>query len=617
MLVLRVTHLPSLSVIFLGGGHPRRWPAGAPVSRPQAPDPGPPLPLSSYCYFDIPERALQFVPFHFLSTSFAFPRHRSFRDTEMKEFWTSLASLLGVLAFCQSPLQVVFPPELRFASLKFLNRALNCFSSYCCYDITEIDGVNTNELYNAVQLYLSSFVSASASCLSLTRLINSSATAFGLSNNDCFNDVFSGVAVQREHVVTQRQSQSFSWRPLPDEKRGFTLWIRKRDKDLILDSYLDYVMDKANDIRRKNQERLLYTNSRGGSLDSRGHPWESVPFKHPSTFDTLAMDPERKRDVMEDLRDFAAGQAFYQQTGRAWKRGYLLYGPPGMGKSSMIAAVANILGYDIYDLELTKVHANSELQKLLMKTSSKSIIVIEDIDCSVNVPNRSKAPHASASRGYYNLGRLDAARGGGGVGNNNTITLSGLLNFTDGPWSCCGSERIFVFTTNHIEKLHPALLQSGWMDMHIYMSYCSYPAVKILLRSYLGSKAEDLGEAGASELQEVVEKAKMTPADISEVLIKNRRNKEKAVGELREVLKARAERNEKYRGGLREECELNGVVVEEEEEEEEEREKRALVLENPKEGSDCDDDSCKKVDGNNATITFWGLLNFPDGLWSC
>ncbi|KAI6680757.1 hypothetical protein NL676_034638 [Syzygium grande] len=485
----------------------------------------------------------------------------------MKESWTSLASFLGILAFCQTLLQVVFPPELRFASLKFLNRALGCCSSYCYFDITEMDRDNTNELYNSVQLYLSSFVSASCSRLSLTRPRNSSATTFGLSHNDCINDVFDGVAVQWEHVVTQRQSQT-SWRCLPDEQRSFTLRIRKRDKDLILDSYLDYITDKSNDIRRNNQERLIYTNS---GLNSRSRPWESVPFKHPSTFDTLAMDPEMKRDIMEDLRDFAVGQAFYQQTGRAWKRGYLLYGPPGTGKSSMIAAMANFLGYDIYDLELTEVPSNSELRKLLMKTSSKSIIVVEDIDCSVNLLNRSKEPKAAEPRSYYDPGSPDAACGGKD-GNNNTITLSGLLNFTDGLWSCCGSERIFVFTTNHIDKLDPALLRSGRMDMHIYMSYCSYPALKILLRNYLGSEGEDLGKAVASELREAVEKAQMTPADISEVLIKNRRNKEKAVSELLEVLQARAERNEKY-GGLREECGLNGVAAEEEEEE---QEKRAL-----------------------------------------
>nr|GMD74526.1 AAA-ATPase At5g57480-like [Ipomoea batatas] len=68
----------------------------------------------------------------------------------MKEFWTTLASVMGVWAFCQSLLHAVFPPELRFATVKFFHRLGSWFSAYCYYDITEIDGVNTNELYNAV-----------------------------------------------------------------------------------------------------------------------------------------------------------------------------------------------------------------------------------------------------------------------------------------------------------------------------------------------------------------------------------------------------------------------------------------------------------------------------------
>ncbi|KAI9080610.1 hypothetical protein K1719_037416 [Acacia pycnantha] len=246
----------------------------------------------------------------------------------MREFWTSLASILGIFAFCQTLLHTVFPPELWFATIKFFNRLFNCFSSYCYFDITEIDSVNTNKLYNAVQLYLSSSVPITGNRLSLTRALNSSGFTFGLANNDSIADTFNGVNVLWEHVVTQRQAQNFSWRPLPDEKRGFTLRIMKRDKSVILYSYLDYIMEKANENRRKNQERLLYTNSRGGSLDSRGHPWESVSFKHPSTFDTLAMDPERKKEIMEDLQDFANGQSFYQKMGRAWKRGYLCTGHP-------------------------------------------------------------------------------------------------------------------------------------------------------------------------------------------------------------------------------------------------------------------------------------------------
>ncbi|XP_047944569.1 AAA-ATPase At5g57480 [Salvia hispanica] len=484
----------------------------------------------------------------------------------MKEMWTTMASIMGVWAFGQSLLHTVFPPELRFASLKLFHRVFSYFSSYCYYDITEIDGVNTNELYNAVQLYLSSSASISGTRLSLTRGLNSSSITFGLSNNDRLIDSFKGATVEWEHVVTQRQSQTFSWRPLPEEKRGFTLRVRKKHKHLVLTSYLDFVMEKANDLRRKNQDRLLYTNSRGGSLDSRGHPWESVPFKHPSTFDTLAMDPASKAQIMADLLDFANGEAFYQKTGRAWKRGYLLYGPPGTGKSSMIAAMANFLGYDIYDLELTEVNTNSELRKLLMKTTSKSIIVIEDIDCSINLTNRNKAASVRKNISNNNNNSYDVAASGasGGDDGPNTITLSGLLNFTDGLWSCCGSERIFVFTTNHIEKLDPALLRSGRMDMHINMSYCTLPALNILLKNYLGY---DLDNEAVEEFAAVIEPAEMTPADISEVLIKNRRNKSKAVAELLEALKIRAEKSGLKKLGHK----MVGHV-----EEEEEQEKRAL-----------------------------------------
>ncbi|KAE9462441.1 hypothetical protein C3L33_05648, partial [Rhododendron williamsianum] len=463
----------------------------------------------------------------------------------MKELWTSLASFMGVYAFCQTLIQTILPPELRFAFLKLFARLFNSFSSHCYYDITEIDGVNTNELYNAAQLYLSSSAASistpSSSSpdtrrLSLTRALNSSAVTFGLSNNDRLVDVFNGVRVHWEHVVTPRQTQNFSWRPMPEEKRGFTLKIKKQDKPpLILDAYLDHIMERANEIRRKNQDRFLYTNSRGGSLDSRGHPWESVPFKHPSTFDT----------------------------------------------------------------------------KLLMKTSSKSIIVIEDIDCSINLTNRKKSSNSPARNHPEGLSvsAAMAAAAAGDQEGGNSITLSGLLNFTDGLWSCCGSERIFVFTTNHIEKLDPALLRSGRMDMHVFMSYCSFPALKILLKNYLGFGKGDLSEEVLGGLEGVVEEAQMTPADISEVLIKNRRDKGKAVGELLEELKRRAERRRESGGGVMRERGLEEVVVEDEE-----QEKRAL--ESPKLGGGGDDlvlesfEKGLKIEGLSRCMTHVNVIQY-------
>jgi chaperone BCS1 len=52
------------------------------------------------------------------------------------------------------------------------------------------------------------------------------------------------------------------------------------------------------------------------------------------------------------------------------------------------------------------------------------------------------------------------------------LTLSGLLNFINGLWSTCDEQRIIVFTTNCRDRLDPALLRPGRMDMHIYMGYC-------------------------------------------------------------------------------------------------------------------------------------------------
>lgn len=102
------------------------------------------------------------------------------------------------------------------------------------------------------------------------------------------------------------------------------------------------------------------------------------------------MDTAKKKEIIDDLTAFTKLEQYYAQIGRAWKRGYLLYGPPGTGKSSMIAAMANFLGYDIYDLELGSVEDNTELRKLLIETSSKSIIVIEDIDCSVDLTGQTE-----------------------------------------------------------------------------------------------------------------------------------------------------------------------------------------------------------------------------------
>jgi chaperone BCS1 len=96
------------------------------------------------------------------------------------------------------------------------------------------------------------------------------------------------------------------------------------------------------------------------------------------------------------------------------------------------------------------------------------------------------------------------------------MTLSGLLNFIDGLWSCCGDERIIIFTTNHKERLDPALLRPGRMDMHICLSYCTISAFKQLAFNYLEVGHHILFE----RIERLVEKVEVTPAEVAEELMK-------------------------------------------------------------------------------------------------
>jgi SpoVK/Ycf46/Vps4 family AAA+-type ATPase len=229
--------------------------------------------------------------------------------------------------------------------------------------------------------------------------------------------------------------------------------------------------------------------------------WSFVNFDHPTTFETLAMEPAKKKKIIDDLDAFRNNRDFYRRTGKPWKRGYLLYGPPGTGKTTMIAAMANHLNYDIYDIELTIVHTNDDLRKLLVQTTSKSIIVIEDIDCTLELTTGDREANTKGRRSKKRC--------------RSSVTLSGLLNFIDGLWSACGGERIVVFTTNYAGRLDPALIRRGRMDMHIEMSYCGFEAFKTLARNYLGVDAHPLFGAVEDLLREV----DITPADVAECLM--------------------------------------------------------------------------------------------------
>ncbi|KAD7479242.1 hypothetical protein E3N88_02378 [Mikania micrantha] len=374
--------------------------------------------------------------------------------------------------------------------------------------IYEFDGIQENEIYNAASLYLGSRISPKTQRLKITKTPNEKNINVAMEINDEFVDIFNGVKfkwalVSKDLPTTEYHDyDDMNGYVSRSDKRSLELTFHRKHKDLALNDYLPFILNDTKTRKQEEKTLKIFT------VDTNDRTtWTPVNLDHPATFATLAIDTDMKETLMKDLDKFVQRREYYRKVGKAWKRGYLLYGPPGTGKSSLIAAMANYLKFDIYDLELTDISSNSELRRLLVATANRSILVLEDIDCSAELHDREQA------EADQDLVKKNKRRGH----HNREVTLSGFLNFIDGLWSSVGNERIIIFTTNRKDKLDPALLRPGRMDVHINMSYCTPSGFRLLASNYLGVTKHDLFE----EIEDLIGEVEITPAEVAEQLLKD------------------------------------------------------------------------------------------------
>ncbi|XP_030553561.2 AAA-ATPase ASD, mitochondrial-like isoform X1 [Rhodamnia argentea] len=434
------------------------------------------------------------------------------------EMFTRFGSAIGGLAVIWAMFQQYIPPQLREHVERYTHKLVSFVNPYIQIVFPEFSGekLKSSEAYTAIQNYLTTNATAGAKRLRADSVKDSSQSLIlSMDDHEEVTDVFNGVKVWWSSNKTTPKNMSFSFYPKTEDRRFYRLTFHRRHRELITQSYVKHILTEGKAIAVKNRQRKLYTNNASDNwYDYKQTKWSHVVFEHPATFETLAMEPSKRQEIMNDLKKFSKGKEYYTKIGKAWKRGYLLYGPPGTGKSTMIAAMANFLNYDVYDLELTAVKDNTELRKLLIETSGKSIIVIEDIDCSLDLTGqRKKKDKDEENKGGDKdnpAKKIEKEEKKG-----SKVTLSGLLNFIDGIWSACGGERIIIFTTNYVDKLDPALIRRGRMDKHIEMSYCCFEAFKVLARNYL-----DIEDHGLfPTISELFDEAKVTPADVAENLM--------------------------------------------------------------------------------------------------
>lgn len=183
--------------------------------------------------------------------------------------------------------------------------------------------------------------------------------------------------------------------------------------------------------------------------------WFCTDRRSPRSLDSVFMPAAQKRRLVSDLEIFMASRDRYLERGTPWRRGYLLHGPPGTGKTSIIAALASAAGRPIYVINLAAMNSDNELVRALNGVHEDGVVVIEDIDAVRVTAERATAPNDAPAAVIAALPGAEKDKAG--------VTLSGILNVLDGLVAREG--RIVFATTNHLEKLDAALVRAGRFDV--------------------------------------------------------------------------------------------------------------------------------------------------------
>ncbi|KAG8221121.1 P-loop containing nucleoside triphosphate hydrolase protein [Butyriboletus roseoflavus] len=217
--------------------------------------------------------------------------------------------------------------------------------------------------------------------------------------------------------------------------------------------------------------------------------WNGARQKRPMS--SIVLQPGVKDMLLADCKDFLCSEDWYAERGIPFRRGYLLYGVPGSGKTSLIHSLAGELGLDIYVVSLSsKGMSDNTLTTLMGHVPSRCILLLEDLDAaftrSVSRDSSSTgAPTTSTSTPSNN-----------DTNDGSTLSLSGLLNSLDGVAAAEG--RLLFATTNHIERLDPALSRPGRMDVWVNFTHATKWQAEGIFKCFFPSKPAASSSTGAT-----------------------------------------------------------------------------------------------------------------------
>ncbi|KAI1431490.1 P-loop containing nucleoside triphosphate hydrolase protein [Xylaria sp. CBS 124048] len=192
---------------------------------------------------------------------------------------------------------------------------------------------------------------------------------------------------------------------------------------------------------------------------SREGHWAVSAVKPVRPMDTIHLDEDVKQNLIGDLQRYLDPQRrqFYGEHGIPYRRGYLLHGPPGCGKSSLSLALAGLFGMDLYIVNLSTSNTNY-LPLLFAMLPARCFVLLEDID-AVGMGREVQEDNEEPSKVSRYRQRKPPS----------PCSLSSLLNVLDGVASQEG--RVVIMTSNFPELLDEALVRPGRIDVRVFMGH--------------------------------------------------------------------------------------------------------------------------------------------------
>lgn len=158
--------------------------------------------------------------------------------------------------------------------------------------------------------------------------------------------------------------------------------------------------------------------------------------------------------------------------------GILLHSAPGSGKTSIARAIATEYGLDMYvcvggEVSRFVDSLDRDMLTFSFEKPKPSIVLFEDIDCDESVHSRVGGVISA------DVALMKSKKSIGDMLN----TLDGILGLTN---------VIYIFTTNHVDKLDPAILRPGRIDLKLHIDYVTPETFDQFLKSFYNRGIPDM-----------------------------------------------------------------------------------------------------------------------------